>query len=77
MTSEIYKGYRIEVDYNPSTNYSFKIYYSDRDNPPCYSGWNTMEDALDVAYRCVDWITNPNYCDLDYQNPREYPDFQG
>ncbi|BAZ50149.1 hypothetical protein NIES4103_27630 [Nostoc sp. NIES-4103] len=77
VPSEIYKGYRIEVDYEPSKNYCFRIYRSIRDNPDCYSGWNTMEIAFSVARECVDWWTSQDYCDLDYQDPKEYPDFLG
>ncbi|MBD2344188.1 hypothetical protein [Anabaena subtropica] len=78
MTNEIYKGYKIQVDYKPLTDtWSYQIYYSDRDNPLSESGWNTMEDAFNVAYECIDWLTSPDYCDLDYQDIREFPDFQG
>lgn len=76
--TEVYKGYSIEVAIDGPSLHTWKCRITNAQGRLFVEcpGCNSEEAALTVAHQIID-AEERMPGDIDYQDPREYPDFGG
>jgi hypothetical protein len=77
--TEVYKGYSIEVAIDGPSLDTWKCRITDAQGRLLVEcpGCNSRESAFIVAEQIIDADILTEGRDIEYQNPREYPDFTG